>query len=120
MKVVLPLNGGINTDSNPLYINSEKGEVLSRKNCRVTSTLGGRDGINTSIKGMNYITPAYPVSGVSKVIGFVEDKERDQAFYFLYNSLGNSMILKLKGTTVTDLNFDQYVLDFQSDRKSVV
>lgn len=115
MKVVLPLNGGINKDANPLYINAEKGEVIHRKNCRVTSTSGGRDGINTSIKGMTYITPAYPSTGVSKVIGFVEDKERDQAFYFLYNSLGNSMILKLKGTTVTDLNFDQWVLDFQAN-----
>jgi len=111
MKVVLPLNGSINKDVSPLYIDSEKGEVLSRKNCRVTSTDGGRVGINVSIKGMEKITPVLP-SGTNKVIGFVEDKEREQAFYFVYNSLFYHGIYKLKNDVVTNLNADQYVLDF--------
>ena len=115
MKVTLPMNGGINKDINPLYVDSAQGEVISRKNCRVYSLDGSRVGINTSFKGMQSVTPAYPVSGTNKVIGYVEDKERDRGIYFLQNSLGNDSIYTISGTTITNLNADSSVLSFKSD-----
>ena len=114
MKVTLPMNGGINKDINPLYVDSAKGEVISRKNCRVYSLDGSRVGINTSFKGMQSITPAYPASGTNKVIGYVEDKERDRGVYFLQNSLGNDSIYTVIGTTITNLNADASVLGFNA------
>lgn len=114
MKIVLPFNGGINKDKNPLYIDAAKGEVISRKNCRVTSTDGSREGINVSIKGMEQLSPMYPLNGTNKVIAQVEDKERDQIVYFLYNSLGNDTIFTVSGTTFTDLGADSSVLGFSS------
>ena len=113
-RVTLPLNSGINRDVNPLYIDSAKGEVIRRKNCRVTSVDSGRVGINTSIKGMESITPAYPASGTNKVIGYTEDKERDQGIYFLQNSLGNDSIYVVKGTTIINLGVASDVLGFNS------
>ena len=113
MKVVLPLNGGINKDKSPLYIDAEKGEVIHRKNCRVTSTYGSREGINTSIKGMTLLTAGAPSAHLFKQIGFVEDKEREQAFYFTYSVAGNHSIHRVKGTDITSLNADYAVLNFQ-------
>lgn len=114
MKVVLPMNGGINKDKNPLYIDSEKGEVLSRKNCRVTSPDGEREGINTSIKGMQEIV-GFPIDGTNKTIGFVEDKERDRGVFFVYNSIGNHDIFLVEGTTITPLGADAGVLNFKAN-----
>jgi len=101
----------LNKDVSPLYIDAEKGEVIHRKNCRVTTTDGGRVGINTSIKGMEKIEPTLP-PGNNKVIGFVEDKERDQAFFFVYNDQNKSTIVRLKDDVPTDLYGAIYVLDF--------
>lgn len=115
MKVVLPLNGGINKDANPLYIDAEKGEVIHRKNCRVTSALGGRDGINTSIKGMTEMTAMFPIGGTNKVIGKVEDKKRDQLLFFVYNSAGNHTIMRIKDGVVSDMNADADVLSFNTN-----
>ena len=42
MKTVLVLNGGIDKDRNPLYVDAAKGDVIRRKNCRVISTDGGK------------------------------------------------------------------------------
>jgi hypothetical protein len=111
MKQVLTLNKGIDKDSNPLYLG--EGSVLSRKNCRVISTEGNREGINVSIKGMQQT--AYSFGGVSKEIGFTEDKEREQGILFVYNSLGNHKILKISDGVITDLNVPSGVLNFQSD-----
>lgn len=80
MKAVLPLNGGINRDANPLYL--KEGEVLERNNCRVTSSDGSREGINVSVKGMQELTPAFPLDGTNKTIGFIEDKKRDRGLVF--------------------------------------
>jgi len=112
MKVALPLNGGINKDTNPLYL--KEGEVLSRKNARVTSTRGGLEGINTSVKGMTQIT-GFPFDGTNKTIGYVEDKERDRALLFVYNSAGNHDIYLLSGTTISPLYADSEVLDFNTN-----
>jgi len=97
----LTLNGGIDKDTNPLYL--PEGSVLSRKNCRVASFDGGRVGINVSLKGMQEINASLP-SGTNRVIGQVEDAERDQLVFANYNSNGNHGIYKLKKDTVTLLS----------------
>ena len=113
-RVVLPLNGGVDKDKSKLYIDSEKGEVFSRKNCRVVSPEGSRYGTNVSLKGMEEIDPSYN-SGDNKVIGYVEDKERDQGIFFVYNASGNHGIYKISGSTVTDLGAVSSALDFDED-----
>jgi len=115
MKVILPLNGAVNKDKNQLYIDSEKGEVVSRKNCRVTSTEGGRVGVNCSIRSMELVATLFPVDGVSKIIGFVEDKERDGSLFFVYNSVGHHAIYKFYNDFASTMNFADGVLNFQED-----
>lgn len=115
-RLILPMNGGINKDVNQLYIDSEKGEVLNRKNCRVTAMRGSVKGINTSVNGMTQIDYA-SVDGTNKVIGFVEDKERDRGVFFVYNSIGNHDIYRIQGATITPLYADADVLSFDIDEK---
>lgn len=112
-KTVIPLNGRLNKDANPLFIDSESGEVIVRENCRVVSLEGGRLGINVSLKGMQQILANLP-SGTNKFIGFVEDKERDRSLVFNYNSNGDDSIYVLDNDTITDLDFDNGVLGFAS------
>jgi len=114
MKQVLTMNGGINKDVHPMYIDAEQGQVLSRKNCRVFSTDGNKAMVNSTIRGMQEINPSYP-TGTNKTIGFVEDKERDRALFFVYNSVGNHDIYILDNDVVTPLNADPDVLAFDPD-----
>lgn len=112
MKVILPLNKGVDKDLSSIY--TEEGGVISRRNCRVTSTAGGKRGVNTSIKGTLQVPAMFPVDGTGKVIGFVEDKKRDQSFFFVYNSAGNHTVMKLKNDVITDMGFSANVLGFSS------
>jgi hypothetical protein len=112
MKTVLSLNGGINKDANPLYL--KDGEVLLRKNARATSTRGGKEGINTSVKGMTQLI-GLQTDGTNKFIGEVEDKERDQSLVFVYNSIGNHDIYKLSSSGLQSMGADGAALNFQPD-----
>lgn len=109
MKYILPLNGGLNKDINPLYIKTDEGEVVARENCRIHSTVGGRGGVNVSIKGMLEVTANLP-AGTNTIIGYVEDKERDSGIFFNKNSNGYDSIYVFNGTTVVNLGVPQNVL----------
>ena len=111
MRTLLPLNKGMNKDVSPLYVDSAKGEVIHRKNCRVYSSDGSRLGKNVSIKGMLQVSAGLP-SGTNKIIGYVEDKERDSGVFFNYNSNGNDGIYVFDGTNVINLGVPNGVLTF--------
>lgn len=112
MKTILPLNGGINKDAYPLYVDTEKGQVVDRRNGRVFSIEGGRFGVNTSIKSMSQVDMNLSVDGTNTIIGYVEDKERDRGVMFVYNSTGNDTIAVFNGSTVYDMVFGSSVLNF--------
>ena len=101
MKTVLPLNGRINTDVNPLYLDSQKGEVLSRRNMRVFSADGGKTGINVSIKGMGEYTFSDIVDDEYSAIGSVYDQERERGIVAFYGGSDRHCIgvVKKDGTT---------------------
>jgi hypothetical protein len=111
MKTLLPMNGGINRDANPLYIASDRGDVYDRRNCRVYSFDGNRTGINVSIKGMTEVSASLP-SGTNIIIGYVQDKERDCGIFFNYNSNGNDGIYIFTGSLVINLGVPNGVLGF--------
>lgn len=78
MKVVLSLNNKMNQDANLAYVQSDKGEVTERRNCR-TTTLGDSL-INVSLKGMSSIGTT---TGLGTVVGYVEDKKRNWGIFFI-------------------------------------
>jgi hypothetical protein len=82
--ITLPLNGAMNRDQSPIYINSAEGMVMERRNARVVSTGENKSGVNTSIKGT---TAFYSPSGDPYTqVGFVEDPQRDSGIWFLRGS----------------------------------
>ena len=81
MKLIHQLNGRINQDANPEYINSKDGEVLERRNARVTTI--GNNRINVSLKGMQSIGTT---TGLGTVVGFTEDKKRKWGIAFYKDS----------------------------------
>ena len=101
MKTVLPLNGRINTDVNPLYLDSQKGEVLSRRNMRVFSADGGKTGINVSIKGMGEYTFDGLVDDEYTAIGSIYDREREQGIVAFYGGSDRHCLAKVSKTGVT-------------------
>jgi len=111
MKTILPLNGAINKDVNPLYVDAAKGEVIHRKNCRVASSDGGRQGINVSIKGMTEVSAGLP-SGTNRIIGYVEDTEREQGIFFNYNNNGDHGIYAFNGSNVINMGAVSSALGF--------
>lgn len=111
MKTILPLNGGMNKDVNELFIDSQNGEVIERRNCRVLSIDGSKYRINSSIKGMDEVSLSLP-SGDNTIIGQVEDKEREQLVLFSHNSNGDHSVVTFDGTTTVDLGVSGGVLSF--------
>lgn len=117
MKALMPMNGGINKDVNPLLVDTAKGEVLSRRNCRVHSSDGSRVGINTSIKSMLSVdTKGTLPSGTNTFVGYVEDKEREVGVLFNKNSNGDDGIYIYNGgsdfSDVVNLGVPNGVLNF--------
>ena len=101
MKTVISANGAINRDVSPLYVDTEKGEVVLRENARVMSY--GDMGINVSHKGMLKLYYAFPI-GFNTCVGTVEDKERDQLLFCNYSSNGTHGVYALKRETITALS----------------
>ena len=105
MKQLLSINGRINQDANPEYVNSKDGEVLERRNCRISTI--GNNRINVSLMGMQSIGTT---TGLGTVVGFTEDKKRNQGIYFLsQGTTGRIYAFSLDTETVIkilDNNFD--------------
>jgi hypothetical protein len=114
MKALMPMNGGINKDVHPLLIDTARGEVLSRQNCRVHSADGGRVGVNVSIPSMVSVNANLP-SGTNIFVGYAEDKEREIGVLFNYNSNGNDGIYLFTGNSVINLGVQSGVLNFNPE-----
>lgn len=113
MKIPLSLNGRINKDVNLAYINSQKGEVTERRNCRISST--GDALVNVSLKGMSSIGTT---TGLGTVVGFTEDKKRNWGISFLKDgttgriyaySTDTDTVIKILDNNFTFFNFGDHV-----------
>lgn len=109
MRSVLTFNGGMDQDTSPMYL--KPGDVISRRNARVSVGNGSDAFVNKPLMGTVPVTIAFP-QGVNKVVGWTPYLEGGGFIYFNYNSLGSHGIYWLDGVTNTILLINS-VLDFQ-------
>lgn len=94
MKTLLTFNGGMDQDTSPIYL--KKGDVISRRNARVSVGDGGDALVNKPLKGTVAIPITFP-AGLNKVVGQIEYIERGGFIYCNYNSNGNHGIYWFDG-----------------------
>lgn len=83
MDTILPYNGIMNQDTSPLYIDSQRGEVIERRNARVISQESGQTHINASIRGTASKGQFGSLFRSYIAVGSVEDIKRNGFILFL-------------------------------------
>lgn len=86
MKTVLTLNGKIDRDTSPAYL--KKGDVLDRRNCRVSVGTGGDAMVNKPLRNTVLVERDMP-NGVNKTVGWTNFERESSIIYCNYNSAGN-------------------------------
>lgn len=95
MRSILTFSGGMDQDTSPIYL--KKGDVVLRRNARVSVGDGGDALVNKPLKGTVSIPITLP-AGTNKAVGWVEYLERGGFIYCNYNSKGNHGIYWFDGT----------------------
>ena len=89
MKAVNTFTGGMVSD---LALNTvPQDKYLDGKNIRVG--IGDKENAVEAIKSFLRLTPTRDTNGDNKIVGAVEDKERDRVFALQWNSLGRHQLL---------------------------
>lgn len=96
MKSVLTFNGAMDQDTSPMYM--QKGDVISRRNARITVGSGSDSDVNKAIQDTVAISRYMP-NGTNKTIGWCKYEEGNGVVYFNYNSEGNHSIYWLNLVT---------------------
>lgn len=98
MRSVLTFNGGMNQDVSPMYL--KQGDVISRRNARVSVSSGGDSYVNKPLKGTVPVNIVFP-KGKNKAIGWTTYLEKGGFIYFNYNSNRQHGIYWFDGDTNT-------------------
>ena len=91
------LNGAMDMDAHPKYINTDAGHVGMRVNLRAGGSRGKKF-VNTKLKGTRLIESDLPV-GENKCIGWCNDAKNDAVVYFIHNSNNNHSVYRYFTTT---------------------
>lgn len=108
---VLTFNGGMDQDTSAMYL--KRGDVILRRNARVSVSEGSDDLVNKPLKGTVLINASFPI-GTNKAVGFTEYLERGGFIFANYNSNNNHGLYWFDGTVVKKLLVHP-VLNFTSD-----
>jgi len=110
---IAPLNGPMNWNIHPKYVNTESGQVYKRINMRSSSNEGTAY-INNKIKGTQLIDISLP-SGNNKAIGWGSDTQNKALVVFVYNSNNNHSVYRYytHSKTIELLWFGQSELDLE-------
>ena len=90
---ISPLNGIMDTDAYPKYVNTDTGHVALRENLRAGGSRGKKF-INRKLKGTLLVDVELPETGDNKCIGWCNDTQNDAIVYFVYNSSGDHCIYR--------------------------
>ncbi len=88
--------GKINDDVSPEY--QQPGDLASGEN--MTNSVLMKGGAMSALPSSLLVGYTHP-SGTNKIVGMHEDRQTQSIIVFVYNSLQNHRILRIKGTTVT-------------------
>lgn len=82
----LTLNGKMDQDTSPMYL--KKGDVIYRRNCRVSVGSDGNAFVNKPLRDTIIVSRSMP-DGVNKTVGWTTFDREKGIIYCNYNSSGN-------------------------------
>lgn len=114
------LNGMVDTDAHPKYINTDAGHVYSRTNLRSGGSRGKKF-INRKLKGTLLINTDLP-TGTNKCIGWCNDTQNEAIVYFIHNSNDNHCVYRYytKTATAEKLWYEEPDLGLEDDELRAV